>query len=983
MGKDSIIQSKYHQGSLWRRWDLHVHTPESKLGDSFSGVEWENYLTSLDNALIEHKIAVLGITDYMTIDGYEKIFSTRNDSSDKRLKSVDLIIPNIELRSQPMTETGKALNIHLLIDPSDPQHIDKIKQSLRQLRVEYSGQTYGCIRDELIAFAKAQNPSIKDDEAYKLGISQFKPSYEKVNDWLSKDKWISTNSLFGVANGKDGISGLPPDGFSSVRDAILKKCHFVFSGNPNDRMYYLGKSKNKPASEIIRMYSSLKPCLHGSDAHNLESFFKPQDYRYCWIKSDPTFEGLRQVVWEPDSRVSIGPTKPQPSDRSRIIDHVKITNNNGWFDREIISLNSGLVGVIGEKGAGKTALADLIAFAAGVPLDLDSKSSFITKGRLHLNDTEVELVWGEGASTIGRLLNDHHKVQRPLVRYLSQDFVERLCSNDNEGKELQQAIEEVVFSRLDEIHKEGFSSFEELRKSKETATESEKDTLRGELASLNREIERLYLAIGLRSSKEALKKQSELQVLELTKQLPSAENGADQEVLKILEESNKQKTDFEKRIAKEAREKRTIEDTLKVYQKIKEKTLSDIKSIIENGSLVDSIKFLLPKLFPIWDEKIESELHKIILNQDKKISDLKGGEKSSEGSTQSNLYQITVEIKNLQDKLSKDEINKNIIIELQKQISSQESTVQRLTKEIEEIDTKTKNLLDSKLKERVKIYLNYFATLSQEKLGLQELYKPIKYQLNIEGSDMKFELSASFHVGIKEWMDKSSRFYDGRKPQAILRKDEIDKYVLENLSIAWKSGDLEEIKSKFEKFVDLINPIEFMEEMASPSLKMIDLFDWVYSLDHVKTTYSIKYGGTELENLSPGTRGIALLVLYLLMDEDDRRPLIIDQPEGNLDNASVYKQLVPYIRLAKEKRQIILVTHNPNLIVATDAEQIIIASSKKTLSQSYPQIQYISGSIEHSESSNSGIGIRQAACSLLEGGDKAFKDREERYSISS
>ena len=124
----------------------------------------------------------------------------------------------------------------------------------------------------------------------------------------------------------------------------------------------------------------------------------------------------------------------------------------------------------------------------------------------------------------------------------------------------------------------------------------------------------------------------------------------------------------------------------------------------------------------------------------------------------------------------------------------------------------------------------------------------------------------------------------------------------------------------------------------------------------------------------------ALLVLYLLMDEDDTRPLLIDQPEGNLDNSSVYKQLVPYIRKAKKRRQIILITHNPNLVVATDAEQIIIASAERPSSQPFPCIRYDSGGLEHSVSGDN-LGVREAVCLLLEGGEDAFRAREKRYSL--
>jgi ABC-type cobalamin/Fe3+-siderophores transport system ATPase subunit len=116
------------------------------------------------------------------------------------------------------------------------------------------------------------------------------------------------------------------------------------------------------------------------------------------------------------------------------------------------------------------------------------------------------------------------------------------------------------------------------------------------------------------------------------------------------------------------------------------------------------------------------------------------------------------------------------------------------------------------------------------------------------------------------------------------------------------------------------------------------------------------------------------------MDEDDTRPLLIDQPEGNLDNSSIYKQLVPYIRKAKKRRQIILITHNPNLVVATDAEQIIIATSERPNTQPYPLLRYYSGGLEHSASEEE-LGVREAVCLLLEGGEDAFKARENRYSL--
>ena len=155
-----------------------------------------------------------------------------------------------------------------------------------------------------------------------------------------------------------------------------------------------------------------------------------------------------------------------------------------------------------------------------------------------------------------------------------------------------------------------------------------------------------------------------------------------------------------------------------------------------------------------------------------------------------------------------------------------------------------------------------------------------------------------------------------------------------------------------------------------------ELSAWLYSTGHIKVQYGITYDGTPIERLSPGTRGVVLLLLYLAVDTHDMRPLFIDQPEENLDPRSVFTELVPHFRSAKQRRQVVIVTHNANLVVNTDADQIIIATSERTNDRALPSISYASGSIENPE-------IREAVCRLLEGGRRAFLDRERRYRIHS
>lgn len=146
------------------------------------------------------------------------------------------------------------------------------------------------------------------------------------------------------------------------------------------------------------------------------------------------------------------------------------------------------------------------------------------------------------------------------------------------------------------------------------------------------------------------------------------------------------------------------------------------------------------------------------------------------------------------------------------------------------------------------------------------------------------------------------------------------------------------------------------------------LYDYVYGLDYLLPKYSLGIGGKPLAELSPGERGALLLVFYLLVDQNDC-PLVIDQPEENLDNQTVFNLLVPCIKEAKKRRQIIVITHNPNLAVVCDAEQVITCSINK---HDGNRLSYVSGAIENPE-------INKLIVDILEGTRPAFDNRGAKY----
>jgi predicted ATPase len=148
----------------------------------------------------------------------------------------------------------------------------------------------------------------------------------------------------------------------------------------------------------------------------------------------------------------------------------------------------------------------------------------------------------------------------------------------------------------------------------------------------------------------------------------------------------------------------------------------------------------------------------------------------------------------------------------------------------------------------------------------------------------------------------------------------------------------------------------------------LDVVNSLFSLEWLVPRYSLKWTGKSLEQLSPGERGALLLIFYLLIDRRDV-PLIIDQPEENLDNQTVYELLVPCIKEARKRRQVVLVTHNPNLAVVCDADQIIHCSIDKGQGN---KATYLTGALENPA-------LNRYTVDVLEGTKPAFLHRDSKY----
>ena len=382
-----------------------------------------------------------------------------------RLQDVGLIFPNIELRLPTATKDTHPVNIHLLVSPEDPNHVEEARRFLRTLKFSFGRESYVCDRADLIQLGKAHDQSITDDiAALATGTNLFKVSLENLKQSFEESAWAQRNIVIGVAAGTtDGTSGVRDDGGSleAVRVEIERLARVIFASSPAQRTFWVGDGV-LGIDELMRKYDGRKACLHGSDAHQLDRVGKPDQNRYTWIKGDATFESLRQACLEPKERAIVAEHPQKGALDYRVIDSVTVSDAE-WAATPEIPLAPGLVAIVGARGSGKTALADLIAAGAGAASAEESDQTFLQRAKQHLSGSAVTLTWGDGETSATDLPPGFYfDDDAPRVQYLSQQFVERLCSSEGITDELLTEIERVIFEAHHYEDRLGASSFREL-----------------------------------------------------------------------------------------------------------------------------------------------------------------------------------------------------------------------------------------------------------------------------------------------------------------------------------------------------------------------------------------------------------------------------------------------------------------------------------------------------------------------------------------
>lgn len=934
------------RGSEWNRWDLHVHTASS-YDYKYKGDDADRLLCE---ALRANNIKAVAITDHFIIDK-DRINSLRSLAPDI------VFFPGVELRTD---KGAKNLHIILIFD----NNID-----LSNLSGDF---------DAIMLRNKAKSANSNDTIYW---------TFEDIIDFANNHDALVSIHAGKKTNGidKEITNGIPVN--EAIKSDIAEYVHFFEIGQKKDIDDY-----EQHVFKVIER----KALIICSDSHNPNEYSTNEP---LWIKADISFQGLRQCIYQPLERVFVGVIPPMldrlNKNRQVNIDYVSAkrvdapTNSEvNWFDFEL-PINPGMVAVIGNKGSGKSALSDILGHLC--KCQTMSSASFLNIGRFrklpknYSRDYIARIQWADGEKSEELLDSIDYGTTIEDAQYLPQKYIEDVCNDI--GNVFQREIDKVIFSYVDKTERGDASNLKELVNLKSKSIELTAKSDINQLQELNEQIIHLeakktnqykkQIGDSKKKSEETLARHEKSKPAEVVK---PPEIDADTEYQRQLNSVNEEITKVQNEIkafnTKISEINAYINDLNSLIAQVAflETEYNEVKSIadafvakynIDTGDY--SFSFETPRTF------FESLLTKAEADKDEyqsKISDPDSGlEKNlhillsrkvdliSSADSEEKAYQ-----KYLSDLADWNQRKDEIIGDC-----DTEGSLVFYAKEYEylteQLDIDYSKLIDKREKIVRKIYEN--------KLKLVEVYKSIYAPVQNEITDLlgSIEDNVSFQAEIymsNPGLTAAILNFVNQKYSGIFKGQE-GSHVLDRLIRATDFNDIENVL----KFINQVctastEDLEISEKKINDK---IGFYNFIFGMTYIDVNFKLKMGARSLEELSPGERGIVLLIFYLALSQESK-PIIIDQPEDNLDNQSVYSKLVPSICRAKQKRQVIIVTHNPNIAIACDAEQIIYCEMNKNTNQ----IHYEAGAIENPI-------IRSHVVDVLEGTMPAFDLRRRKYIV--
>lgn len=945
---------------MWHKWDFHVHTPYSVLNNGFGinpyeDSDFDKYVRELFVQAISKGVSAIGITDYFSIEGYKRIKNDYlqcddalarvfPDSEERSAIKKILVFPNIEFRTNEFIgKKSHPLNYHVLF--SDKVPLEVIEQYfLQELHIIIGTEERRPLSRQSLADLGKISASGRGDSTgdyYALGLKLATIDRREVRKVLEGCGEFRNRYLIAVPVDED-LSKVDWEGRDyPTRREIYHECDCLLTPNAGTRRWALAEGEE---GKRIEEFGSIMPCIWGSDAHDFKSLFEPAGYRYCWLKADVSFEGLRQILFEPESRVRIQRESPRRTDQHRIIDSIQVRDlrlgagERSAFQSNPVVFSEGLTCIIGGKSTGKSLLLRTLAHAID---DEYAKRQEAAAGIPALPQMpDVEVAWADNASGRRRFIYIpqaylNRLVDDPQRRTQTDELIENFLLQD----EARKAAHDEMDSKLKAIKGEAFVTIQEYR------------DLRGKRDEFRRLLDRDGSSLIFATTIEKLEAERDT--------IAKESHVTEDEVLRYEE--------LGLSIDRLVEEKAVLDEDWHIIR-----DMPSPVAVIPGHTILqdDKPKHSFAGMSAASVKRVEDELEKerITLEAlwDEARTEILDDLELASASNRAEIAKLDAERTPLREKVEQS-------VRLR-------DTTSRLDEERrKEAEAREREVTIEHYEDRMSVLKNKLLCVWYEMLSAIESYCSVVNSSVEERSELEFSARPVWRRD--DFVSAFLGQVDNRSLSQFRQATGVD------------LRELHEDDLNADLFSKLWIALENPSDTGGIPTKTSHSFWSVIQLlvdNWYNVHYVVRSGDDEMDSMSPGKKSLVLLELIIDLDKE-MCPLLIDQPEDDLDNRSVYNDLVAYIRRRKTDRQIIVVTHNANIVLGTDAEEVIVANQEGIgTPNASRRFEYRSGAIENDDvevGTSRGIlyerGLQAQMCDILEGGPEALERRRRKYTSQS
>lgn len=920
----------FPRGSEWRKWDLHVHAPGGKLNDNYgdSDEAWVEFCQVIADSDVE----VVGITDYFSLENF---FRAKERFAELQPESKKVLLPNLELRlADSVNKDGEQVELHIIM-----------RRSLSEKRASTlltHLQTQTNEKDSKRALPAAELETTKQFEGATV-------TREVLHEALGK--------TFGPEQAEDPVDYLlvVPANHGGLRCDLGEKrkveiaarideeTHAVF-GNENN-VEFFGEQRMRGETRLPP-----KPVLAGSDAHGFDELRawlgrEAKDERgqktVTWIKADPNFEGLLQIKSEPRGRVRLGAAEPDAKDPYRVIDSVSFAGTNDFPER--IVLNPNLVAVIGPRSSGKSSFLAHISHA--IDPDYTVARQEEVEPRPEKPGPAPGVTWADVAELGVSVKWRQPDTTEGKVIYVPQNALYSISQKADQ-----------IAGRIEPALREGDPEFDTAMNQMKSAVDSANEEIELAIADW------FEIANKIDAASAELRDRGDREAIESTRKELGEKIAAKRSEAELSEEDAK---DYERVMdelgAAEARLAVIAAETHQLSAHLEGEAADliaspaprvEVRITPSPSELPESLRVAVLEIAKDSEAEAVEKVAAALVDYRRALDDEREALETSWANLKGDNQELierneaNTEIEGLGKSRRRQD-------ELLEQIAADQKRITGLREEARAVSSRLGEVI------------------SAREAAITELIEAFKVQKRGQES-MTFGVETGFAPGeigsLEERFNRNANgpFMSNEEPFEIGR------------CTADPATFMAAVREGGQRLKASQDPQDVAEAVLGATPKV--LFWAEIEGDRI--------GGFKSSSMSPGKQALFALEL-ILGGIEEPWPLLIDQPEDDLDSRSISTQLVSYLIRRKAERQIIMVSHDANLVVGSDAEQVIVANrhGANTKNAGERTFDYFSGSLEHSrlrreeELELECGGIREHACDILDGGEEAFRKRRRKYKI--